>query len=100
PELSHWRERSAYLKAAMEWTKERIFCKRHPETWFFSARAFSKKANAEEQGRTLSGLHAKFVMVAVDESGEVPPAVMKAGEQAFSSQSTVWGRAIQAGNPS
>lgn len=96
-ELSKWRERSTYLKSAFEWTKERVFAKDHPETWFLSARSWSKKANAEEQGRTLSGLHSEYVIILIDESGEIPVPVAKAGDQALSN--CKWGRIIQAGNP-
>jgi len=98
-ELAKWRERSPYLKAAFEWQKERIFAKQHPETWFLSARAWPKKSNAEEQGRTLSGLHSEFVLALLDESGEIPPAVGNAAEQALSTSTCKWGRIVQAGNP-
>lgn len=97
PEFSKWQERSPYLRNAFQWTKERIFAKDHPETWFMSARSWSKTANADEQGRTLSGLHSKYVMVLIDESGEIPISVLKAGEQALSN--CEWGKILQAGNP-
>ncbi len=96
-ELAKWRERSPYLKSAFEWTKERVFARDHAETWFLSARSWSKKANADEQGRTLSGLHSEYVIVLIDESGEIPVPVAKAGDQALSN--CKWGRIIQAGNP-
>lgn len=97
PELAKWRSRSQFLMDAFEWTKERVFAKDHPETWFMSARSWSKNADTEEQGRTLSGLHSKYVMAVVDESGDVPISVLKAGEQALSN--CKWGKLIQAGNP-
>jgi phage terminase large subunit len=97
PEFAHWRNRSAFLMEAFEWTKERIFSRDHPETWFIAARSWSKTANAEEQGRTLSGLHSKFVLVLIDESGEIPLSVLKAGEQALGN--VTFGRIVQAGNP-
>ena len=37
PELSKWRERSQLISEAFEWTKERIFSKKFPATWFMSA---------------------------------------------------------------
>lgn len=97
PEFSKWQERSPYLRNTFQWTKERIFAKDHPETWFMSARSWSKTANADEQGRTLSGLHSKYVLVLIDESGEIPISVLKAGEQALSN--CTWGKIMQAGNP-
>lgn len=97
PEFSKWQGRAPILKEKFTWTKERIFANDHPETWFISARSWSKTANEEEQGRTLSGLHSKYVLVLVDESGEIPLSVLKAGEQALSN--CVWGKIVQAGNP-
>lgn len=97
PEFSKWQERSNYLKHAFEWTKERLFAKDHPETWFISSRSWSKKSNAEEQGRTLSGLHSKYVLALIDESGDIPLAVLKAGEQALGN--CKFGKIMQAGNP-
>lgn len=101
PELAKWQERSAYLTAMFEWTKERVSARQFPETWFVSARSYSKKANADEQGRTLSGLHGKFVAAFLDESGEIPVPVIKAAEQAMSTNSgpNSFKKLVQAGNP-
>lgn len=98
PELSKWQDRSEYLKRSFTWTKTRVFAVDHPETWFLSARSFSKTANTEEQGRTLSGLHSKYVLVLADESGEIPPAVFKAAEQTLSTNPN-FGKIMMAGNP-
>lgn len=98
-EFSKWQQRSKTITNVFNWTKTRIFAKDHPETWFMSARSFNKSANTEEQGRVLSGLHSKYVLFLIDESGDIPPTVLKSVEQAFSTQDKVFGRAIQAGNP-
>jgi phage terminase large subunit len=100
PEFSKWQSRSPILMQAFKWTKERIFSVDHPETWFLSARSYSKSADPEEQGRTLSGLHSKYVLALIDESGEIPTAVAKAAEQALSERDCSFGRILQAGNPS
>lgn len=97
PEFSKWQERSPFLKNAFVWTKQRIFAKDHPETWFISARTFSKSANPEEQGRTLSGLHSKYILYLIDESGDIAPAVLRAAEQGLGN--CAFGKIIQAGNP-
>lgn len=97
PEMAKWQNRSDFLMSAFTWNKERIYANDHPETWFLAARSWPKSANAEEQGRTLSGLHSRFVLAMVDESGDVPISVLKAGEQALSN--CEWGKIIQAGNP-
>ena len=96
-ELAKWRERSEFLRRAFEWTGNRIFARDHPETWFISARSFPKTADAEQQGRTLSGLHAKYVLYLIDESGDISPAVLRAAEQGLSN--CTWGKILQAGNP-
>lgn len=97
PELAKWRNRSAFLQAVFEYQKERIFAKEHPETWFLSARSFSKTANADEQGRSLSGLHSEYPFVLIDESGDISPSIGRAAEQAMSN--CKFGMVIQAGNP-
>jgi phage terminase large subunit len=96
-ELAKWQERSNYLRAMFTWTKKRIFAKQHPETWFLGARSWSAKSDPETQGRTLSGLHSMFPFVLADETGEMPPAVLKAAEQALSKCQR--GMILQAGNP-
>ena len=96
-ELSKWQSRSEMLQRAFTWQKERIFANDHPETWFLAAKAYSKTANEEEQGRTLSGLHSKYVFYLIDESGDISPAVLKSAEQGLSSCEV--GKIVQAGNP-
>lgn len=96
-ELAVWRERSPLLQAMFEVTAEKIFARAFPNTWFLSARSFAKTADTEAQGRTLSGLHAKSIFYLVDESGDMPPAVLRAAEQGLSN--CEWGRIFQSGNP-
>lgn len=96
-EFARWYQRSPLLQALFDMTSEKIFAREHPSTWFISARSFNKNANAEEQGLTLSGLHAPFVLVLIDECGEIPPSVLRKGEQALSN--IRWGKIIIAGNP-
>lgn len=97
PQFKKWQSRSEYLSAKYTWTAERVYCNDHPETWFISARSWSKTANAEEQGKTLSGLHSEFVLALIDESGGIPLTVAQAAEQALSK--CRWGKIVQAGNP-
>lgn len=97
PEFQVWMQRSEYLRREFVWTHKRIHARQHPETWFISARSWSKSASPEEQGRTLSGLHARFVIVLIDESGDIPPPVLRAAEQALGN--VEWGKIVQAGNP-
>lgn len=97
-EMSKWMDRSDLLKFLFEWTHTRIFSKDHPSTWFMSARSFSKSANAEEVGRTLSGLHSKYILYVIDESGDIPPSIIKSAEQGLST-GPIFGKILQAGNP-
>lgn len=96
-EFNKWQQRSPVLLKKFTWTNTRIFAKDHPETWFLAARSWPKTANEEEQGRTLSGIHSEYVLFLIDESGDIPVAVLKAAEQALSN--CKWGRIVQAGNP-
>lgn len=96
-EMAVWRNRSRLLQNLFEWNKERIFSKDHPDTWWMSARSVPKKANAEEQGRTLSGLHAKYILYLIDESGDQKPPVLRSAEQGLGN--CTWGKIVQAGNP-
>lgn len=97
PELSKVQSRSELLLKTFTWTKSRIFANDHPQTWFMQARSYSKTANKDEQGRTLSGLHSKFVLILIDESGDITPNILKAAEQALGN--CKFGKIVQAGNP-
>lgn len=96
-ELAMWKSRSKYFDAAFELTSKRFFAKEHPKTWFISARSWSAKADIEKQGRTLSGLHSQYIAYFIDESGDIPPAVLRSAEQGLSN--CEFGRIMQAGNP-
>ncbi|HEU5094515.1 MAG TPA: hypothetical protein VFT77_05120, partial [Reyranella sp.] len=60
-EMAKWRQRSPLLQAAFEWTKSRIFSRECPETWWMSARAWTRSADRRTQGQALAGLHADYV---------------------------------------
>jgi hypothetical protein len=96
-ELAKWHGRSPYLSSRFTWTAERIFANAHPSTWFLSARTWPKTASPDEQGKTLSGLHGRFVMAVVDESGAIPTTVQRAAEQALAT-GPQFGKIMQAGN--
>lgn len=96
-ELAKWRHRAPLLQHLFEQTNTEIFARSHPETWKLSARSFPKKANTEELGATLSGMHSEYVVYLIDESGGVPPAIGRAAEQGLSNCKV--GVIAQAGNP-
>ena len=96
PELAKWQGRSPFLRQAFTWTKTRIFANDHPETWFLAARGFPKSADPETIGRTLSGLHSEFPFYLIDESGDIPPGMLRSAEQGLTS--CVDGLIVTAGN--
>lgn len=96
-EIAKWQARSVLCKEMLSWTASRLFAKHHPETWFMSAKSFPKSADPETLGKTLSGIHSKYVLFLIDESGAIPIPVGKAAEQALSNCG--FGRIVQAGNP-
>lgn len=97
PEMAKWQTRHDYLKTCFHWTKTRIFSRDHPETWFMSARSWSKQADSSQQADTLAGLHAEYLMFILDESGGIPDSVAAAAEAGLATGFET--RLIQAGNP-
>jgi len=96
-EMAKWQHKSKWLQHQFIWTKTRIFAKDHPETWFMSARAWSKTADASKQSDTLAGLHADYILFIIDEVGGVPDSVMAAAEAALATGIDV--KLMIAGNP-
>lgn len=99
PELAKWMGRSTFFTAAFTWTNTRIFAKDHPKTWFFSMRTWAKSADPQQQADTLAGLHAKFLLFVIDESGGVPKAIMATAEAGLANEHVGWAKILQAGNP-
>lgn len=96
-ELAIWRGRSVFLQEFFEWTAECVFAKDHKATWWLRARTWSKTADPEAQGRTLSGLHSEYIAYFIDESGDIGPQVLRASEQGLGN--CTWGKIAIAGNP-
>lgn len=96
-EMSKWQKKSPWLSAAFAWTKTRIVSREHPETWWMSARTWSRSADPEQQADTLAGLHADYILFLIDESGSIPRSVMAAAEAAMATGIEV--HLVQAGNP-
>lgn len=96
-ELAKWQNNSVFLKTKFEWTKTRIFSKDHPETWYMSARTWSKGADPNQQANVLAGIHADYVLFILDEVGGIPDGVMAAAEAGLASG--IETKIIMAGNP-
>ncbi|MGA9070541.1 MAG: hypothetical protein WB424_09830 [Terracidiphilus sp.] len=95
-EMARWRNASPFLERAFEWTGTRIFARDHAETWFLSATSWPKTADLQTIGRTLSGLHSRFPFYLIDESGDIPPNLVRSAEQGLSTCED--GLIITAGN--
>jgi hypothetical protein len=95
-ELARWQNESPFLLNAFQWNKERITAKDHAETWFLAAKSWAKSSDLETIGRTLSGLHSRFPFYLIDESGDIPPNMIKSAEQGLTSCED--GLIITAGN--
>lgn len=99
-EFAKWQQRSPLLLGAFEWNSQRICAVDHREDWYLSARAWAKSADKEQQANTLAGLHAKYLLFMLDESGGIPDAVMVAADAGLSTYASGhWIKIIQAGNP-
>lgn len=96
-EMAKWQQKSPLLKKMFIYQKERIMHREHPETWWMSARNWSKSADPNALGMTLAGFHADNVMAILDESGGIPDAIMTSAEAVLSSAKD--GKILQAGNP-
>lgn len=83
-EFSKWQHKSELLKSAFTWSAERIVCNDFPETWWASARQWSRTADPSEQADTLAGIHADYVLILLDEAGGIPDGVVSAAEAALS----------------
>lgn len=97
-EFAKWLGRSERLSRKFTWTRTQLMHREHPETWFLSARSFAKTASVDMLGKTLSGLHGKYILAIGDEAGAIPPAVGRAAEQALSTK-PAFGKLLIGGNP-
>ena len=97
-ELARWRTSCPLLMNAFEMTKTEIFSKEHPKTWKMEARTWAKDADATQIGNALAGIHAKYVLWLLDESGDYPDAIMPTVEGIFAGE-PIEAHIVQAGNP-
>lgn len=84
-EMARWQNESKFLQEAFVWTAQKIFAKDHPQTWFLAAKGWSKSADQDAIGRTLSGLHSRFPFYLIDEAGDIPPNMVRSAEQGLTS---------------
>lgn len=97
-EFAKWQNKMPEpLRDLYQWSAERIVNKRFPQTWWASARSWSKGADATQQANTLAGIHEDYVLVLVDEAGGIPDGVVAAAEAALSTG--IETKILMAGNP-
>lgn len=97
-ELARWRQQSDLLQAVFEMTKTEIFARESRETWRAEARTWARDADASTIGNALRGLHAKYILWLLDETGDYPNSIMPVLENIFSGLPEE-AHIIQAGNP-
>lgn len=95
-ELSLWYGKSPMLQAMFEITKTKIFLKTSPDTWFCSARTWSKSADPSQQALALAGLHADRILFVIDECGGMPESLVATAEAALATGKET--KLVMAGN--
>ena len=96
-EMAKWQAKNKFLKEQFTWTKTKIFSNDHPETWYLSARTWSKSGDSSQQADSLAGLHADYLLFLLDEVGGIPDGVMAAAEAGLASG--IETKIVMAGNP-
>ena len=101
-EIAHWLKKSELLSSCFTWTQTKLFENNNHETWAMYARSFPQGADTDTIGKTLSGIHAKYVLFLIDESGAIPAAIAKTADQALGEtlqRHGGVGKILTAGNP-
>ncbi len=57
------------------WQSQKIYHRHRKETWFAEALAYPQHGTKEQQERTLTGRHSRFLLAVIDEAAGVPDAV-------------------------
>jgi len=97
PELAKWFGRSFLLGEWFEVQKSRICHRQAPDTWWLSARSWSRSADPQTAGESLAGVHEKYAMVVLDESAQMPESLLAIAEAALSTGPET--RLVLSGNP-
>jgi hypothetical protein len=100
-ELAVWQQHSRLLMAAYEWTEDFVYEKGRRQTSYMMALEWQRSASPEQMANNIAGLHANYIMAAVDESGGVPRKVFGAFDAVLANVDEEAGRiayVLQAGN--
>lgn len=96
-EIAKWSAKDPIIAATFTQNSERFYNNASKLTWFMEARSYPDSVDPVEVGKSLSGLHGDYVIVALDEAGGMPSILLQRAEQALSSCKR--GIIILAGNP-
>ena len=97
-EFARWRAKSPLLMQMFEQTDKSITSIEEPMTWRCEARTWPKDADSTQIGNALAGVHAKYVMWLLDETGDYPASIMPVCEGIFNGD-PIEAHIVQAGNP-
>jgi hypothetical protein len=96
----HGPEAVSFLEEYFVYQSDKIFYKEHKRgkdpTWILEARTANIKASEDEQGETLAGRHANYMILAIDEASGVPRGIFKPIEGAMTGPCNF---AVLIGNP-
>lgn len=95
-EMATLRDRSAFLKAATKFNSERITVNEAPAFWYAEAISYAKTADRNQMSDAMAGLHAPYILILLDETGGMAPAVLETAEAALGSGRE--SRIVMAGN--
>ena len=95
-EQKTWRELAKWHKASVhadmfEWTATKFYLKKHPETWFASATAWSA-----DRSEAFAGTHEKHVLMIFDEASLIDDSIWEVTEGAMTTPGAIW---LALGNP-
>ena len=88
-EVSKWIRNSPVLMNTLQWTREKIYLKGHPEEWFAVARTATKPD-------ALQGFHADNVLYIIDEASGVEDKIF---EPVLGALTTPGAKLLMCGNP-
>jgi hypothetical protein len=97
PELAKWFARSFLIGSWFDLGKTRLSHKQAPDTWWCSARSWSRSAEEHAAGDSLAGLHEKYAMIVLDEAAQMPESLLVTAEAVQSTGSET--RLVVSGNP-
>jgi len=63
------------LEAKFSWQSQKIYHREYKETWFAEALAYPQHGTPEQQQRTLTGRHSRFMLFVCDEAADIPDPV-------------------------